>query len=45
MAGIKDKNLVGTTGEHLVLCRLLSKEMLAVKAPTIKRESLSIFSK
>jgi hypothetical protein len=45
MASIKDKNLLGAAGEHLVLFGLLSKEMLAAKAPTIKRESLSIFSK
>jgi len=30
---IRDKNLIGAAGEHLVLSRLLSREMLAAPAP------------
>lgn len=30
---IRDKNLIGAAGEHLVLSRLLSKEILAAPAP------------
>ena len=44
MVSIKDKNLVGAAGEHLVLSRLLSKGILAAQAPTINCESPSMFS-
>ena len=39
MVNIKDKNLVGAAGEHLVLSRLLSKGVLAAQAPRGARKA------
>jgi hypothetical protein len=39
VASIKDKNLVGAAGEHLVLSRLLSKGVLAAQAPRGARKA------
>jgi hypothetical protein len=39
MVNIKDKNLVGAAGEHLVLSRLLSKGILAAQAPRGARKA------
>jgi hypothetical protein len=39
MVSIKDKNLVGAAGEHLVLSRLLSKGILAAQAPRGARKA------
>ena len=39
MVTIKDKNLVGAAGEHLVLSRLLSKGFLAAQAPRGARKA------
>ena len=39
MVSIKDKNLVGAAGEHLVLSRLLSKGVLAAQAPRGARKA------
>jgi hypothetical protein len=37
---IKDKSLVGAAGEHLVLARLLSRDLLASQAPRGTRKDL-----
>ena len=39
VVNIKDKNLVGAAGEHLVLSRLLSKGILAAQAPRGARKA------
>ena len=39
MVSIKDKNLFGAAGEHLVLSRLLSKGIFAAQAPRGARKA------
>jgi hypothetical protein len=44
MVRIEDENSLGAISEHLMRCSLPGKGMLVAQAPTLKRDSPSMFS-